>query len=337
MTAEKKKLPIFDLHCDMLGYFAYLDKLDPMNADDIGCAIPHMQAGNVKLQVLAIFCPPKPGREKPGSKQVDYYHKLLREFDGDIEPLIRADGSLNLELGSKTKVVAAVENATGFCSERMSLKTGFKNLKKMIADCGKLLYIGFTHWSENRFGGGNDCHVGLKDDGKRLLDYLDGRKIAVDFAHASDELAHGILTHIDRHNLDIRVIASHSNFRPVCNHERNLPDELAQEIIRRNGLIGMNFMRPYIDENRADTLIDHILYGFKIGAENALSFGADFFYDKPLVTEENPHRIYHPEHRNASKFPVIVEQLRAHLSKKQLEKLCWRNAQQFIQSLWPND
>ncbi len=328
-------LPIVDLHCDLLGYFAYLDRLDPMNTEDIGCAIPHLQKGNVKLQTLAIFSPPKPKKKKPGPLQVLYYQRLLAEFGDWVAPLVKADGSVRPIPGERIKVVAAVENATAFCSERESLQTGFKNLERMLRACRRLLYISFTHWSENRFGGGNDCHVGLKEDGKALLDYLDGRQIAVDFSHASDELIHDTLNYIDRRSLDVRVMASHSNFRRVCKHERNLPDELAKEVIRRGGVIGINFMRPYVDKNRPAALFEHIRYGIELGGEDALCFGADFFYDKPLVTAQDPHKTYHPAHRNAGKYPEIVKQLSEYLTGVQLEKLCWRNAQQFIGKLWP--
>ena len=61
-------------------------------------------------------------------------------------------------------------------------------------------------------------------------------------SHTSDALAHDIFNHIDKHKLAVPVIASHSNFRSVSDHVRNLPDEIANEIVNRNGLIGMNFL-----------------------------------------------------------------------------------------------
>ncbi len=324
---------IFDLHCDMPGYLAYVNKLDPMNEDDIGCAIPHLQRGNVRLQVMAIFSPPKPQKKDPRDKQVKMYRRMLKEFKTYLEPLLDKSGKPDFTWRERIKVISSIENATVFCKENEPLDNGFANLEQMIKDCGKPLYIGFTHWSENRFGGGNDCHIGLKPDGEKLLDYLHGRNIAVDFAHASDELAHGILNYIDKKGLDIRVIASHSNFRPVCDHERNLPDELAKAVIERKGLIGMNFMRPYIDIAEPGRITDHILYGLEIGAGDALAFGADFFYEKPLLEGTDRESVYFPEHNNAGKFPQILDNLRPFLSTDELEKLCWKNAETFIRDL----
>ncbi len=325
--------PVYDLHCDMPAYLAFIDKMTPNNEDDIGCAFPHLKRGNVKLQVMAIFSPPNPMKKKPREKQVAKYLKMLESYPDVLEPLVR-DNKPDFSDNGKIKVVSAIENATVFCSESESLQTGFQNLEQMIEQCGRPLYIGFTHWSENRFGGGNDSHVGLKKDGKKLLDYLSGKKIAVDFAHASDELAFEILEYIDRSNLDIPVIASHSNFRFICDHERNLPDALAAEIIRREGLIGMNFMRPYIDIAEPIRLIDHILYGLEIGAAEVLAFGADFFYEKPLLQNGDRESAYFPEYSNAGAYQDILKRLQPLLTNEELEQLAWRNVRRFIERIW---
>jgi microsomal dipeptidase-like Zn-dependent dipeptidase len=325
--------PVYDLHCDMPAYLAFIDKMTPNNEDDIGCAFPHLKRGNVKLQVMAIFSPPNPMKKKPREKQVAKYLKMLENFPDVIEPLMynhKPDFSDN----GKIKVVSAIENATVFCGESESLQSGFRNLEQMIEQCGLPLYIGFTHWSENRFGGGNDSHVGLKKDGQVLLEYLSGKKIAVDFAHASDELAFDILNYIDRKKLDIPVIASHSNFRYICDHERNLPDPLATEIIQRNGLIGLNFMRSYIDTAEPRRLIDHILYGLEIGAAESLAFGADFFYEKPLIQSRDRDSSYFPEYSNAGAYQEILAQLKPLLTIEELENIAWKNAKRFIEKLW---
>ena len=50
------KRPILDIHCDLLSYLTYPES-DINNTQDVGCALPHLQNGNVKLQVTAIFAP----------------------------------------------------------------------------------------------------------------------------------------------------------------------------------------------------------------------------------------------------------------------------------------
>jgi len=177
-----------------------------------------------------------------------------------------------------------------------------------MAKSGPLAYIIMTHHYENRFGGGNYSDVGLKPDGQTLLEFLDGRNVPIDLAHTSDKLAFGILNYIDKKNLRVPVLASHSNFRTVHGHVRNLPDELAKELIRRGGLIGINLLRNYINDDNPAILFDHIKYGVEMGAGHLLAFGADFFY---ALNHPDPSRypIYFDGHDNASHYEEILSSI----------------------------
>jgi microsomal dipeptidase-like Zn-dependent dipeptidase len=222
------------------------------------------------------------------------------------------------------------------CEEDEKLDLTFERLDETLDICKHLFYISFTHHTENRFGGGNySDNVGLKRDGELLLEYMSGKKIAVDLSHASDNLAYGIINYIDKKGLDIPVIASHSNFRPLCDHVRNLPDDLTKEIVSRNGLIGMNFMRDYIHPTQPAFFIQHILNGLKPEvAIDQLAFGADFFYLKGMNAPERLP-LFFPEHGNASKYPEVLNDLEKEgVSTDALEKLAYKNALNFIDNNW---
>ena len=130
--------------------------------------------------------------------------------------------------------------------------------------------MSLTWNGENRFGGGDGAHIGLKEDGKRLLDWMDEKRIPVDLSHASDLLAHEIIEYIDKKNLSLPVLASHSNFRKIHGTSRNLPDSIAQEIIRKKGVIGINLFMPFVGMDFPKNLVNHIEYGLKLGGDNAL-------------------------------------------------------------------
>jgi membrane dipeptidase len=208
-----------------------------------------------------------------------------------------------------------------------------KKLEDIIYNTEKILYIGFTHNGENRFGGGNATKVGLKEDGKTLLNYLNGKKIAVDFSHTSDALAFDILDYVTKFNLDIPVMASHSNFRKIFNHPRNLPDEIALEIIKRKGLIGINFLRAFLNDKNPNVIYDHILYGINAGGAHSICFGADYFY-----TDSHPDQSRKPfffkEHENAACYPSILKGLSGQISPEVLENISHKNAIHFIQRIW---
>ncbi|WP_266203273.1 dipeptidase [Pontibacter kalidii] len=330
------RLPIIDLHCDLLVYLTDVPHSDMNRIEEIGCAVPALVEGNVKLQVMALYSATGPGSTRFAALQRDMFRQLA-DADNCLIAVTDA-GQLQeaMQRQGGTGMVAAIENAAGFCEEAEPLEEGFKRLEKIIEVCGRVLYISFTHHTANRFGGGNssDPSHGITTDGRMLLDYLHGRRIAVDLSHTSDALAFDILNHIDTERLDIPVIASHSNFRPVWHHERNLPDELTQEIIRRKGLIGMNFLRKFLNTEASDALLQHITYGFDHGAEDALCFGADYFYfaDEP---DRSRYPFYYKEYEQAgSSYAYILQRLEEQYSKEQLQKLAHGNARRFIERIW---
>ena len=52
-------VPVFDLHCDLLSYLAFAKNGSPMNEDDIGAAIPHLQRGHVTVSYTHLTLPTK--------------------------------------------------------------------------------------------------------------------------------------------------------------------------------------------------------------------------------------------------------------------------------------
>ena len=323
------KFPVIDLRCDLLSYLVSEPNASVNETRYMGASLPHLLKGNVKLQVMAIYSSTQPGSSKWGMEQAKKFKQLqdLREFKAfdfneDENKWLKEDGVFMLP---------AIENASAFCEEDEPLKIGFKRLEKIQEYTGQLLYISLTHHYVNRFGGGNySPNVGLKDDGRALLSYLDGKGIALDLAHTNDALAEQALFFIQKNNLNIRVIASHSNFRDVWEHVRNLPLELAQEIILQKGLIGINFLRDYIHPSEAPTIFTHITFGLMNGAENSLALGADFFYT-PWITDAKRFPLFFSKMSNASHYPSVLKDLNKEVQNEKLvRKIAYENVIKFI-------
>lgn len=316
-----------DLHCDLLVYL--MNPHATIDDREIGCSLPFLKEGNVKLQVMAIFSPTMKGSTYFGNEQSRIFSELVQN---DNFYLFNKIDDLNIGNTNKTGIIAAIENASGFCEEDESLDQGFKNLEKIIEKTQKILYIGMTHHAENRFGGGNFSEAGLKDDGKVLIDYLADKNIVIDLAHTSDALAFGILDYIDKKSYKIPVFASHSNFRQVCCHNRNLPDELVQEIIRRKGLIGINFVKDFLGNSNSENLYRHIEYGLKSGAENFLAYGGDFFYDKNHP-DKSRYPFFFNEFENSTAYNSINKRLSENFSTEIMEKISHKNAIEFLKTI----
>jgi microsomal dipeptidase-like Zn-dependent dipeptidase len=306
---------------------------DPFKSDSIGCSFPTLKEGNVKLQVMAIYTATAKGSTALALKQSEIFANFLEQYSNECKIVNNANTLSQISDTSQLGMIAAIENASGFCEEDEPLENGLKRLEQIISNTQGILYISFTHNDENRFGGGNFSKVGLKEDGKTLLQYLDGKKIAVDFSHTSDALAHGILEYISKHNLDVKILASHSNYRPIYNHVRNLPDDIANEIIKRGGIIGLNFLRAFMHPENPDVLYDHIKHGFELGAEKAISFGADFY-----ATGSHPDRsrvpFYFKEQEDASCYSPILENIAEKVSPDVIADIAYKNAMNYLMRLW---
>ena len=311
-----------DLHCDLT---AYLLQPNSSPNGDVRCSVDKLFAGNVKMQVMAFYSATEKGSVDEVKEQLKHYRNLLNlpgvyEFSPD-----------KAELKDGLGIIAAVENASGLCEEDQPVEDAFKNLDWLISQA-KIMYVGLTHHLENRFGGGNFTQAGLKDDGKRLIEFLDGRKIAVDLSHTSDQLAYGILNFIDQNHLDIPVLASHSNMRAVFDHNRNLPDELVTEIVNRGGLIGLNFVKYFINPENPSKIYRHIEHAVKLGAEDHLCFGADFFDDKSHP-EQDRYPFFFPEFGDSTAYSTINSRISELFSDEMKEKISHRNALSYFKRL----
>ncbi|GEN65936.1 dipeptidase [Chryseobacterium rhizosphaerae] len=317
-----------DLHCDLLYYL--LNSNVSLDDKEIGCSLPYLKQGNVKLQVMAIYAGTGEGSTGYGLQQSQLFSELIKNENFF---LFNDDNYQSSENKDRVGVIASIENASAFCDENESLDSGFKKLENIIQNTQKVFYIGITHHLENRFGGGNNAEAGLKDDGKVLIDYIADRKIAIDLAHTSDQLAYDIFTYIDQKNYSIPILASHSNYRSVYKNNRNLPDELAKEVIRRKGLIGLNFIKDYVDLEEPERLYEHIQYGLDLGGADSIAYGADYFYWKDHPDTPR-HPFFFPEHSNASVYPSINKEIEERFSAELVEKISHKNALQFIENMY---
>ncbi len=324
-------MQIADSHCDLLSYL-YYEKGNPYD-EAARCSLSQLENGNVVLQTLAIFTHTiDPQSSQSGIGQSKIFDDLLGEEAENVFSVTNLDDLEEVGEDGRIGLIASIENASGFWSESESMEEGFENLEQIIENTGRVFYISLTHHHKNRFGGGNYTKLGLLDDGKRLLDYLSGRKIAIDFSHTSDALAYDMLNYITTENLDLEVMASHSNMRTIHENKRNLPTELAQEILERGGIIGLNWIKSFIGRKQED-YFKHLEYAMSLGAEHQLCMGTDLFYFQQ--PEDKPNLNFFEPYQNASDYVNFIEDLKAHdiLKERQLENFTKNNLLNFLERL----
>lgn len=173
---------------------------------------------------------------------------------------------------------------------------------------------------ENTYGCGaaTDQAKGLTREGRELAKRLISQQIVLDVSHLSDQGVEDVFQ-----LTDCPVMASHSNVREVCGHPRNLQKGHIRELIRRNGLLGLNFYREFVGKQpRVQDLLRHIDAVLELGGEDILAIGSDFdgCGDQMVQGIDGVQHVPY--------FWSVLEQ--AGYAHGLLEKIFWKNAERFF-------
>lgn len=115
-----------------------------------------------------------------------------------------------------------------------------------------------------------DTSRGLSQKGKDFIRELEAHHIYADMSHISDA---GFWDTI--HITQKPVVASHSNSRALCDHPRNLTDDMFRAIRETGGVVGINLYRNFVGDDQMETLVRHIEHFLNLGGEKTVCIGGD--------------------------------------------------------------
>lgn len=171
---------------------------------------------------------------------------------------------------------------------------------------GGVVAVGLAWVTRGHYACGNgvpsDTHdSGLSDPGRALVRRMDQLGVVHDASHLNDRSLADLF-----HATDARVIASHSNCRALLgDRQRHLTDDAIREIVRRDGVIGLNLCSAFLDEscwnsgratiNDGVRHIEHICeIASKLGgSRHHVGLGSDM--DGGFAADRLPKGIDHPE------------------------------------------
>jgi membrane dipeptidase len=215
---------------------------------------------------------------------------LLHDLDASgaaADVVLTSGGLLEARSAGRLGILLAIEHAD--CTER-SL-----NVLRVLHRIG-VRAIGLTHnvssWAadgclEQRPG------VGLTVYGARLVREMNRLGIMVDLAHVSESAFFSALEVSER-----PVIFSHGNARALCDHPRNLTDEQLAALGKRGGVIGLSYVRDFVDASSPsiDRLLDHADHIANVAGVETIALGGDFDGGGTLLA-------------NATEVPLITKGL----------------------------
>jgi membrane dipeptidase len=139
--------------------------------------------------------------------------------------------------------------------------------------------IGLTWRADNRLAMSweNGGDHGLTPLGEAAVRKMIELGVLVDVSHMNDASIRGVLDIAAQ--MKAPVVASHSNCRALCNHPRNLPDDLIKRIADSGGVIGVNFYSPFLRAGGAAAIADvvrHLAHLRDVGGIGCAALGTDY-------------------------------------------------------------
>jgi membrane dipeptidase len=237
---------VWDAHADSVlralveGYD--LAGLSPGHAD-----LEKWRAGGVDVQVLAIwvdtiYVPHHAARR--ALQQLDAAHSFI-ERNADRVGLARTAADIRrIRADGRLAVLLALEGGAAIQDDLALLRT----CHRLGVVSMTLTHSAATGWADSstdapRWGG-------LNDFGRTVIGEMNRLGMLVDVSHVSDATVCDVLA-----ASRAPVIASHSACRALCDHPRNLSDELLRDIAAAGGVVGVNFYPGFLDDRALRALV----------------------------------------------------------------------------------
>ena len=170
-------------------------------------------------------------------------------------------------------------------------------------------------WNEsNVLAGSHQTGEGLTALGKEYVHEAQRLGMLIDVSHLSDQGFWDLME-----ITQAPIVATHSNSRAVCNHSRNLTDDMFQAICRTGGVAGFNQCAPFVGEDPdLDTVCDHLLHFLELdpsGKHIALGGDLDGCDELPRGFE------------GVQSYPAMAQRLLERgVCTQTIEDIFWNNA-----------
>ena len=266
---------VVDTHCDTLMKFMPPNerKQQPRRlgerSDQGHIDLPRLVEGGVDCQTFAIYTGEhenEPWALRTALQMVDLLDRECKASEGIVQ--VRSyDEILAANSAGKVAALLAIEGAEPLMGDLGILRIFHKLGVRMLS---------FTWNWRTPFADGlsaKRAESKLTDLGVKALREVERLGIVYDVSHLSDSCFWDVV--------DLKkgpFIASHSNCRAICDHQRNLTDDMIRALADHGGVMGMNFAPAFVDKNRAtvERLVDHIDHIVELVGVDYVGLGSDF-------------------------------------------------------------
>ena len=249
-TALLSRSPLIDGHNDLAWQLRETAGAAATRTDiaaplsDTHTDLPRLARGKVGAQFWSVFVPVTLTGEAAVAttlEQIDFVRDMIRRYPGALE---LARTAADVERICASGKVASLLGAEGGHSIASSL-----GVLRMFYELG-VRYMTLTH---NRNTGWADSATdqpgvgGLSDFGREVVTEMQRIGMLVDLSHVAPATMADALD-----TARAPVIFSHSSALALCDHPRNVPDEILARLPGNNGVCMVTFVPPFISQECRD-------------------------------------------------------------------------------------
>lgn len=275
-------MKVIDFHCDTISQlFDYRKKGEEINLREnkLHLDIEKMKKSDYMLQVFASYI--DLGNNKYPLEtclnHIDLFYKEVEKNKNDIGIVYSYEDILKNQQENKISAMLSIEEG-GACKGDLALLRNFYRLGV------RMMTLTWNYENELSYPNGHfydedsNERRGLKEKGFEFIDEMEKLGMVIDVSHLSDDGIYDVYN-----NTKKPFIASHSNARSICSHQRNLTDDMIGKIGERGGIIGVNFFSSFLKNNvnykdisMIEDIVNHMKYIANVGGIETVAIGSDF-------------------------------------------------------------
>ncbi|HEY2127066.1 MAG TPA: dipeptidase [Streptosporangiaceae bacterium] len=238
------RVPLIDGHNDLpyaLRYFGAMDLAQVDLAAPVSCThtdLPRMAAGGLGGQFWSVYVPATLAGEAAVAttlEQIDLVHRMIRRYPDRLELAVTAADVQRIFAAGRVASLIGAEGGHSIASSMGVLRTMYAL---------GVRYLTLTHnnnvpWADSATD--EPQAGGLTEFGRAVVGEMQRLGMLVDLSHVSP----GTM----RDALDVAeapVMFSHSSARALCDHPRNVPDDVLARLPGNGGLCMVTFVPEFV-------------------------------------------------------------------------------------------
>ena len=222
---------------------------------------PRMKKGGLDAVFFAVFLGQGPRTERGHFEAKKNALEIFADIDTALtlnshqaELALSSRDAYRIEKAGKRAVYMGIENGYPLGRDLSLLET-FYNLGAR--------YLTLCHTKNNEICDSSTDpegpeHQGLSDFGRRVIHEMNRLGMIIDVSHISDKAFYDVLE-----ETNAPVIASHSCSRAICDHPRNLDDDMLRALAANGGVIQMCILSDYVKTIESTAERDSAIQAFK--------------------------------------------------------------------------